>query len=156
MSVKPGEVHFDIFEYRQRDNYVFSEWGDKLIEIFGRKSCKPRFILVHFWELHFPKQIIAEYDSPFTLLNSHQKVLLSLNSFFEKRLSKINFRDSVLILTGDHGEKISRMEWLWSLYKKIFFKLFNISKKPERIEYWATLKKHIVNPLKHKTEDNSF
>jgi arylsulfatase A-like enzyme len=147
---------FDVFEYRQKDSYVFSEWGDRLIEILERKRTKPRFILIHFWELHFPKQILPEYDSPFTLLNSYQKALLSLSSFFEKKLSKINVKDTICILTGDHGEKISRMEWLWSLYKRMFFKLFNIDKKPERIQYWAAFKKHIVNPLKHKPGDNSF
>jgi arylsulfatase A-like enzyme len=147
---------FDIFEYRQRDSYVFSEWGDRLIKILERKSNDPRFILIHFWELHFPKQIIPEYDSPFTLRNSYQKALLSLDSFFEQRISKIDFKDSILILTGDHGEKISQMEWIWSFYKKLFFKLFNINKKPERIKYWVDFKKNIVNPLKHKAGDNSF
>lgn len=147
---------FDIFECRPRESYVYTEWGNKLVEIIERKNNKPRFILIHLWELHFPKQILSEYNSVLSMSNLYKRALLSLSLFFERKLSKICTKDKILILTGDHGEKISRLEGVWSLYKRFFFKIFNIKKIPDRMKYWYMFKRRIVNPLKHNTGNESF
>jgi hypothetical protein len=51
---------FDYYNYRNsKDYYLTSDWGTKLRDKFiSGHFKKPWFVLLHFWELHHPRQIL--------------------------------------------------------------------------------------------------
>lgn len=141
---------FDVFDYRQIEQYVHSDWGVRLIEILNEKHNKPRFILVHFWELHSPRQVIKKYSFLSNPLGFYQNALLSLDHFFYKMHQQVSLNNKMLILTGDHGEEISLLEWFWKYFRKGSLKALGVEKKKDRKIIWNNFKKYTVDKLQLK------
>jgi arylsulfatase A-like enzyme len=140
---------FDVYEYRSREDYVHGPWGDRLAERLCTQSAQPRFVLVHFWELHFPKQVLPEFQT-LDPVRQYEGALRSLDRFFQTRLTGLDPGTATFVLTGDHGELISGSEWIWLRFKHAALRALGVHSKPERIRYWRRFKQLMVDPLKRR------
>ena len=98
---------FDDYNYRDQREYYFTEWGDKLLERLKGKSLQdPWFMMVHFWELHEPRQILPEFDLEQFGQTRYDRAMSGLDAFIGKMVQAVG-ENTVIILTGDHGERIA-------------------------------------------------
>jgi arylsulfatase A-like enzyme len=97
---------FDEYNYRPQQQYSFSEWGDALIQRIKTGGLQePWFNMVHFWELHEPRQVLPEFDTPEFGASDYDRALSSLDPYLGRLFEAVG-EDTVIILTGDHGERI--------------------------------------------------
>jgi len=121
---------FDEYHYRSQEDYFFTPWGAQLLEKFRRRElAEPWFSLVHFWELHEPRQIRPEFDAPEWGASSFDRALSGLDVYLGELLSVVG-PDTVVILTGDHGERIDEKPHPDSLLP-YFMKKLNVKGRDE-------------------------
>lgn len=97
---------FDEYEYRQQNDYYFSAWGRNLIRRFEqRKNRAPWFSLVHFWEIHEPRQAPPGFDLPEFGWSDYDRAVSALDEYVGTLVEAAG-EDAVVIFTGDHGERI--------------------------------------------------
>jgi len=97
---------FDEYNFRSQEQYYFSKWGQDLITRFKNKGFKePWFSLVHFWELHEPRQVLIDFDKEEFGENTYDRAVSSIDQYIG-RLAEAVGEDTVIILTGDHGERV--------------------------------------------------
>lgn len=92
----------DVFR-SQRDSF-FTDWGrDLLSRVRSGWFQTPYLLLLHFWELHVPRQVIPGFDSPYFGTTPYDRSLSGLDSFIGEILEALDPRTAA-ILPGDHGE----------------------------------------------------
>ena len=97
---------FDVYNFREQGDYYFTQWGENLVRRFKNREFKgPWFSMVHFWELHEPRQVRPDFDSDEFGDNTYDQAVSSLDEYLG-RLFEAAGDDTVIILTGDHGERI--------------------------------------------------
>lgn len=98
---------FDEYHYRDQSDYFFNGWGDRLLErVRERRDMNaPWFMFTHFWELHEPRQVLPEFDKPEFGANSYDRALAGLDAYLGKLIEAAG-PDTVIVFTGDHGERI--------------------------------------------------
>lgn len=101
LGIDRGFAHYN---FRSQHEYCFNEWGNTLLERFARREfVEPFFVMVHFWEAHVPFQVQPGFDSPEFGAQPYDRAISGLDAFIGKILAQIN-DDTLVILTGDHGE----------------------------------------------------
>lgn len=105
---------FDEYNYRSRDTYFCEEWGTSFIERLRRKEFEePWFIFLHLWELHQTNEFICNRYVPKGFnrkefgRNSYARSLSGLDLRLGELLRNIDHNNTIVILHGDHGERIS-------------------------------------------------
>ena len=97
---------FQTYNYRDHRDYFFSRWGEDLIRRFESGAFDgPWFTLVHFWELHEPRQVVPAFDAPEWGATGYDRAMSGLDEYIG-RLTAAAGDDAVVVLTGDHGERI--------------------------------------------------
>ena len=99
---------FDHYQYRDGvKSPMLGEWGDQLIERFRAGQLEePWFAYMHLWGVHRPRQILPEYDKPEYGRTQYDRAISSYDSRLRELFAAIDFENTVVLLTGDHGEKI--------------------------------------------------
>ncbi len=101
LGLSRGFTHYGFRS--QRDSF-FTDWGRTLLARLRSGWFKPPFLLVvHFWELHVPRQVVPAFDDPSFGATSYDRSLSGLDSFLGEILAAVDSQTAV-ILTGDHGE----------------------------------------------------
>ena len=97
---------FDQYDHREREENIYSKWQNNLWRFFDYvDSGKPFFSLLHFFEVHCPRQtngiktknVMEEYDISWQQLDNKLNMLLELVP-----------DDTIIIFTADHGEAVVR------------------------------------------------
>lgn len=99
---------FDDYQWRRRCEYVFTEWGERLLATFrdlNKDTAQPWFMYLHLFELHKPRQILPKFNGPQFGVNFYERSLSSLDPFLRNIVDAAG-GDTVVLLTGDHGEKL--------------------------------------------------
>jgi arylsulfatase A-like enzyme len=97
---------FDKYEYRAPCDYLHTAWGDQFVAGLKNGTYKrPWFILLHLWEMHLPRQIIPPKKRRAKDESDYPSAAASLDSQL-KRLFDAAGENALLMLTGDHGEKL--------------------------------------------------
>lgn len=97
---------FDDYQWRKRAEYVFGPWGEKLLNDLSSGSLtQPWFLFLHLFELHKPRQVSPEFDKDEFGRNYYERSLSSLDPML-KRIVEAAGPNTLIILTGDHGERI--------------------------------------------------
>jgi arylsulfatase A-like enzyme len=95
---------FDDYQCRKRADYVFGPWGEKLLDEL-RELKSPWYMHLHFFELHQPRQILPQFDTGEFGRNYYERSFSSLDPTL-KRVVEAAGPDTVIFLTGDHGERL--------------------------------------------------
>jgi len=99
---------FDQYEYRDGvQSPMLGQWGDDLIERFRSGAFQePWFAYLHLWGVHRPRQILPEFDKPEFGRTQYDRAISSYDARLRELLAAIDLDNTVVLLTGDHGEKI--------------------------------------------------
>lgn len=103
-------THLDrgFVEFEQREGVSESfleEWGDNFIHRFQNDELpEPWFVYLHLWEVHMPRQVLAEYDAPEYGRTQYDRAISSLDARLGQLMEAID-HDALIFVTGDHGEK---------------------------------------------------
>jgi arylsulfatase A-like enzyme len=100
---------FADYRFRSQHEYCSGAWGEELLGRFARREfVEPFFAMVHFWEAHVPFQVPAGFDSPAFGAGPYDRAISGLDDFIGRILARIG-NDTLVILTGDHGECIDEV-----------------------------------------------
>lgn len=106
LGLERGYSHY---RCRNQKAYFFSDWGrDLLRRLQGGLFKSPYFLLVHFWEVHVPRQVRPEFDSSAYGATAYDRSLSGLDGYIGELL-RVAGEDTVVILTSDHGECVDEV-----------------------------------------------
>lgn len=114
---------FDDYNHRNAKNRIHTKWGKKLIDKFKNHYEKPWFVCLHIWSLHLPRIVLRECNSKNYGLTIYGRSLSSIDKYLGELLNTIS-DDTLIILIGDHGEKIaySKFEYYKKRVTKFIFR----------------------------------
>jgi arylsulfatase A-like enzyme len=95
---------FEDYVWREPDAYLGTDWGDNLMAQL-RSQDTPWFMLLHLWELHWPRQAPIAYRLRGLGATLYDQALSALDAELARVLEAIP-SDTIVILTGDHGERL--------------------------------------------------
>jgi arylsulfatase A-like enzyme len=97
-------------QYQLRDGVkssLLGAWGDDLIRQFGAgEFAQPWFAYLHLWGVHRPRQISPGFDKPEYGRTEYDRAISSYDARLAQLLSAIDEDNTLILITGDHGEKI--------------------------------------------------
>lgn len=97
---------FDFYKMRkEEEEHVYNDWGDRLIKEIKESDDKPWFSYVHFWEVHQPRRVLPEKNSKEHGDTLYERAVSSWDVALGRILDSIP-ENTLVILTGDHGEHI--------------------------------------------------
>ena len=103
-------THLDrgFMEFEQREGVsesILDEWGDSFIDRFKNNELpEPWFVYLHLWEVHMPRKVLPEYDSPEFGRTNYDRAITSLDARLGELFEAVG-DNTLIFLTGDHGEK---------------------------------------------------
>ncbi|MBN1342394.1 MAG: sulfatase-like hydrolase/transferase [Phycisphaerae bacterium] len=96
---------FEQYRYRTAFDFMHTRWGDLFLErLRTGQYAEPWFLMVHLWELHTPRQVLPEFDSPKWGANTYDRSVSSLDSQLDRIMGSVS-DNTLTMITGDHGEK---------------------------------------------------
>ena len=126
---------FERYEFRDGvKSPMLGEWGEQLIERFRSGDFEgPWFAYLHLWGVHRPRQILPGYDTPEYGRTQYDRAISSYDARLRELLDAIDLDNTIVLLTGDHGEKIpeNSLESQVEFFKKSLTKS-STGQKPTR------------------------
>ena len=103
---------FDQYEHRDGvKSAMLGQWGDDLIARFrDGHFTEPWFAYLHLWGVHRPRQILPGYDAPEYGRTQYDRAISSYDKRLGELLAALDLDNTVVLLTGDHGEKVPENE----------------------------------------------
>jgi len=84
-------------------------YGDEIIKRLDKSNLKEPWIhLIHLMDLHYPIIIPKEFDSKKFGTNEYERSISVTDYWLGKFLEKINLKSTLVIITADHGEYVSK------------------------------------------------
>ena len=82
------------------------QWGDEFIARFQKRLLTPPwFMYLHLWEVHQPRQVLPAFSSPQYGATNYDRAISTLDARLGQLVAALD-ENTVVIVTGDHGEKI--------------------------------------------------
>jgi len=126
---------FDTYEFRERDEYIHTEWGDRLPDKMPLEDTRqPWFTLLHLFELHRPRQLAGQDGTGLDKPGKYDLAWKALDARLGQLLERIP-EDTIVAVTSDHGESLKRRADR-SLFGYIYRKLRRLFKRPKRLADW--------------------
>jgi arylsulfatase A-like enzyme len=99
---------FDHYECRDGvQSSLLGPWGDELIRRFRDDEFQgPWFVYLHLWGVHRPRQLLPGYDKPEFGRSQYDRAISSYDARLRQLFEVIDLDNTIVFLTGDHGEKI--------------------------------------------------
>jgi len=99
---------FDQYEFRDGVKQpMLGGWGDQLIGRFRHGEFRaPWFVYLHLWGVHRPRQVLPQFDKPEYGRTEYDRAISSYDARLRDLLAAIDEDQTVVLVTGDHGEKI--------------------------------------------------
>jgi arylsulfatase A-like enzyme len=108
---------FDTYRFREGSAYLSTAWGADLRQrLRSGEFQSPWFLLVHLWELHHHRHILPAFRSRAYGRNRYERALSSLDSELATLLAEIP-ANTLVVLHGDHGERIVKTDARYRLYR---------------------------------------
>jgi membrane-anchored protein YejM (alkaline phosphatase superfamily) len=77
--------------------------GKKIIEKLKSKFNEPWCLYIHANDLHFPVDVVKEFDNEKFGISKYERMISSIDSWIGKIYDNINLKNTLFIITGDHG-----------------------------------------------------
>jgi len=87
------EYHFDLFD----------GMGEKILDKLNARLETPWLFFIHANDLHFPIIIPKEFDDGKFGKSNYEKQVSAIDSWIGKIVERIDFKNTLLIITSDHG-----------------------------------------------------
>ena len=86
---------------------VHSPWGEESIGQLAQLAAgeRPFFALVHLWDAHTPRSYPAEFEDRGHGRNAYERAISGMDAWIGDAVEAAG-PDTVVVLTGDHGENI--------------------------------------------------
>lgn len=129
--LRPGiglERGFEDFQCRPRRDYLDRAWGQNFLAAVANGELREPWLLVlHLFEVHRPRHVPPHFRTPAFGSNSYDRALSALDETLGD-LFRLLPRDTVTVLTGDHGEKIQEtlIDELWFRVRYKLKRRFNV------------------------------
>jgi len=123
--IKLGK-HFDdtnFYKYDKKEFYqgLFGGIGQKITNKLSELvKNQPWFYFIHLMDLHWPFVIPQSFDKIEYGENRHERMLSAIDSWIGSFIQQINLKNTLVILTSDHGEFIHIHESYTPNIDKIF------------------------------------
>lgn len=105
---------FDEYRHREGPSGVGYDWAREMLGAFGSRFVEPWFLLLHIWDLHRPRYVLPECARPECGTTSYGRALSSVDTYLGSLFAQLP-ENTLIVLTGDHGEEFSpgglRGEW---------------------------------------------
>jgi len=92
---------------------IYEEKGkilsNKIFEKLSDNMTEPWFFLVHLYDLHDPMIIPKSFNDKKFGTSNYEKQVSSIDNWIGQLIKKINFEDTLLVLTSDHGKYIKTL-----------------------------------------------
>lgn len=137
---------FEQYEFRDGvKSAMLGEWGDQLIERFRSGAfAAPWFAYLHLWGVHRPRQVLPEYDKPEYGRTQYDRAISSYDARLRELFAAIDFDNTVVLLTGDHGEKIPEN----NLENQVEFFKKSLSKTNKGTGRWARTRRKAIASIR--------
>jgi len=88
-----------------------SKTGEKILDFLDSKPSDPWFYFLHIFDLHALREgsipnDLHDFDTEEFGHSKYERVVSSIDHWIGKILKKIDLKNTIVILTADHGEKI--------------------------------------------------
>ncbi len=106
---------FAEYRIRRASTYLSDAWGEELtLRLRDRGMREPWFLFVHLWELHSPRKVLPPFRKRRFGRNRYDRALASLDATLAPLLTALP-RDTVVVVHGDHGERLiaSALQYRW-------------------------------------------
>ena len=138
IGIKMG---FDEYNFRDVKKTIHTKWGDVLIEKFKNYYKEPWFVLLHIWALHKPRIILDDFNQKEFGNTRYARALASIDNFLGNLFQSIK-DNTIIILTGDHGEQIAKSRFE-DLSKTITVEIFR------KLRKYNIIKAHTAKVLRN-------
>ena len=104
--VKQKDMHrgFDAFSHRDAGLYDPATWRTVQERLAGMPADRPWLFYLHLWELHWPRSVPRAFDRRAYGAHRYERALSALDRLRVPRLLELAGADTVVVMTGDHGE----------------------------------------------------
>lgn len=85
---------------------LFDEVGQKIIDVFSTQIKEPWFYYVHIMDLHWPLNVPKQYDNLEFGRDKYDRIVSSIDYWIGKILDKIDIKNTIVVITADHGTHI--------------------------------------------------
>lgn len=110
---------FDSYQFREAAAYLSSPWGADLRQRLRDGAFKPPwFLFLHLWELHHHRHILPAFRNRDAGRNRYERALSSLDAELASLVETLP-RDTIVVLHGDHGERVVKTDAQYRLYRLI-------------------------------------
>lgn len=110
---------FDSYQFREAAAYLSSAWGMDLRQRLRGGAFKPPwFLFLHLWELHHHRHILPAFQSRKYGRNRYERALSSLDSELTTLIEALP-QDTLVVLHGDHGERVVKTDVQYRLYRLV-------------------------------------
>lgn len=97
---------FEAYVHRGQDESGDTRWGRRLLErMRGGGFAAPWFLLIHLWEIHQPRHVPAAFRSAAFGATDYDRAWSALDGFIGDLIDAAG-PEALVILTGDHGERV--------------------------------------------------
>ncbi|MDD8025895.1 MAG: sulfatase-like hydrolase/transferase [Acidobacteriota bacterium] len=97
---------FGEYAHRSQNWTGDTRWGRRLLERFRKGGfTAPWFVLVHLWEIHEPRHVPPAFRSRAFGATAYDRAWSALDGFVGDLIGAAG-SDALVILTGDHGERV--------------------------------------------------
>jgi arylsulfatase A-like enzyme len=83
---------------------IYDGLGNKILKEFDNMSTEPWMFFIHLLDLHLPLFIPKTFSDASFGDNPYDQMLSALDSWIGILLKKINLKNTIVLLTADHGE----------------------------------------------------
>jgi len=106
-------VDFDLkLESTTHKNYLslFKGLGDKILTKLDSSMKEPWFFYIHINDLHQPIIVPKNFDNERFGETDYDRMISAIDLWIGKLLKKINLKNTLVVITADHGEYIRSLK----------------------------------------------
>jgi arylsulfatase A-like enzyme len=108
---------FDSYNFREGSAYLSTDWGADLRHQMQNGAFQtPWFLFLHLWELHHHRHILPQFRSRAYGHNRYERALSSLDAQLATLIPLLP-PNTLVIVHGDHGERVVRTDLRYRLYR---------------------------------------
>lgn len=109
---------FESYHCRPGFAYLSTAWGADLRHRLRSGAFQaPWFLFLHLWELHHRRHILPAFRSRAYGQNRYERALSSLDAELTSLLASLPARTTLVIVHGDHGERVVETDFRYRLYR---------------------------------------